>query len=171
MPSLLLARHPFWLVFISSWCESISEAREPTCVSIISCMAFRSSVICTTFVVWCYNDRDPMQFPVQPLLRPVAHVSDYRWDLDWWMDLLTTYTHHSELQLITAVSLISTHYKSPQHPLSLFPGCCVFVSLPCRICQLTVNWIIEPSLLSHPCRTQLSIAKPQLTGLPQLSSL
>jgi hypothetical protein len=34
------------------------------------------------------------------------------------MDLSTTYTHDSEL--ITALSLISTLYKSPQHPLSLF---------------------------------------------------
>jgi hypothetical protein len=28
--------------------------------------------------------------------------------------------HHSELQVITALSLISTIYKSPQHPLSIF---------------------------------------------------
>jgi hypothetical protein len=41
------------------------------------------------------------------------------------MDLLTTYTHHSELQAITALSLISTIHKSPQHPLS-FPPCCAF---------------------------------------------
>jgi hypothetical protein len=26
---------------------------------------------------------------------------DYRWGLDWWMDLLTTYTHDLELQAIT----------------------------------------------------------------------
>jgi hypothetical protein len=44
------------------------------------------------------------------------------------MDLLTTYTHNLELQVITALSLISTVYKSPQHPLSPFPGCCVFNS-------------------------------------------
>jgi hypothetical protein len=29
------------------------------------------------------------------------------------VDLLTTYTHHSELQALTALSLISTLYKSP----------------------------------------------------------
>jgi hypothetical protein len=39
------------------------------------------------------------------------------------MDLLTTYTHDSELQAITAPPLISTIHKSPQHPLSLFLGC------------------------------------------------
>jgi hypothetical protein len=36
------------------------------------------------------------------------------------MDLLTTYTHDSELQAITAPPLISTICKSPQHTLSLF---------------------------------------------------
>jgi hypothetical protein len=37
-------------------------------------------------------------------------------------------THHSELQAITAPPLISTIRRSPQHPLSLFPACCVFTS-------------------------------------------
>jgi hypothetical protein len=47
-------------------------------------------------------------------------MCDYRWGMVWWMDLLTTYTHHSELQVITALSLISTIHRSPQHPLSFF---------------------------------------------------
>jgi hypothetical protein len=50
--------------------------------------------------------------------------------LDWILDLLTTNTYNSELQVITALSLISTAYKSPQHTPSLlqpavyqlFPG-------------------------------------------------
>jgi hypothetical protein len=37
-----------------------------------------------------------------------------------WIYLLTTYTHDSELQAITLLSLISTNHKLPQHPLSLF---------------------------------------------------
>jgi hypothetical protein len=45
--------------------------------------------------------------------------------MDWWMDLLTTYIHDSELQVIKAPLLISTIHESPQHPLSLFPACCV----------------------------------------------
>jgi hypothetical protein len=40
--------------------------------------------------------------------------------LDWLLDLLTTYTHHSELQEITAPPLIATIHKSRQHSLSLF---------------------------------------------------
>jgi hypothetical protein len=36
------------------------------------------------------------------------------------MDLLTTYTHNLEVQVITVPLLISTIHKSPQHPLSLF---------------------------------------------------
>jgi hypothetical protein len=50
-------------------------------------------------------------------------VYNYRQGLDWWIDLLTTCTHHSELQIITALLIISTLYKSRQ--LSLFPACCV----------------------------------------------
>jgi hypothetical protein len=52
-------------------------------------------------------------------------VCDYRRGLHWWMDLLTTYTHNSELQAITAPSLISTIHKTPAKP---FPACCVFTS-------------------------------------------
>jgi hypothetical protein len=44
--------------------------------------------------------------------------------MNLWMHLLTTYTRHSKLQVIT---VISTIYKSPQHPLK-FPACCVFTS-------------------------------------------
>jgi hypothetical protein len=40
--------------------------------------------------------------------------------LDWILDLLTTYTHDLELQVITVPLLISTIHKSPQHPLNLF---------------------------------------------------
>jgi hypothetical protein len=43
------------------------------------------------------------------------------------MDLLTAYTHDSELQAITTPLLISTIQKSPQHPLSLFQSA-VFTS-------------------------------------------
>jgi hypothetical protein len=43
-----------------------------------------------------------------------------RLGMEWWMDLLTTYTHHLELQVITAPSLISTIHKSPEQVPSLF---------------------------------------------------
>jgi hypothetical protein len=47
-------------------------------------------------------------------------VCVYRRSMDWILDLLTLCTHHSELQVITALSPVSTLYKSPQHPLRLF---------------------------------------------------
>jgi hypothetical protein len=50
----------------------------------------------------------------------VMCMCDYRRGWDWWMDLLTTYTHHSELQVITALLLTCAFYKSPQYMLSLF---------------------------------------------------
>jgi hypothetical protein len=49
--------------------------------------------------------------------------------MDWIRDLLTTWVYHLELQVITALSLISRLYKSPQHPLNLSPACCIFNSL------------------------------------------
>jgi hypothetical protein len=55
-------------------------------------------------------------------------ICDYGRSLDWWIYLLTTYTHHSQLQLIIALSLIFTLYKSAHHSLSLFWACCVFIS-------------------------------------------
>jgi hypothetical protein len=94
--------------------------------------------------------------------------------------------HHSELQAITVVSLISTLYKSPQHLLSLFPACCVFKSSSLATASnngdasassthvvtvrqishnwtlfftaglSTLNWTGLPSLLSLPHRAQLS---------------
>jgi hypothetical protein len=55
-------------------------------------------------------------------------MSDYRRDCDWWMDLLTTFTHDSDLQAIAASTLISTIHKSRQNLRSLFTACCVFTS-------------------------------------------
>jgi hypothetical protein len=43
------------------------------------------------------------------------------------MYLLTTYTHDSELQVITEPQLIFALYKSPQQPLT-FPACCVLTN-------------------------------------------
>jgi hypothetical protein len=46
--------------------------------------------------------------------------------LDWWMDLLTTYIHHSVLPITKRLSLISTLYKS-LHAKS-HPACSAFTS-------------------------------------------
>jgi hypothetical protein len=95
------------------------------------------------------------------------------------MDLLTTYTHHSELQVITALSVISTLYKLLQHPLSLFQPA-VFISRslakasnsgdssasraqvlssqpPVQTSALNrqVTTIVQ-SLINFPCRAQLN---------------
>jgi hypothetical protein len=58
----------------------------------------------------------------------VTCMHDYRWGLDRWLDLLTTYTHDPELQAVTVPPQFSAIHISPQHPLSLFPACCVFIS-------------------------------------------
>jgi hypothetical protein len=81
----------------------------------------------------------------------------------------------------TALSLISTLYKSPQTPTKSFPACCLLTSRSLATasnngnsstsraqvllsqspvhnsCQLsTVNWTKTPSLLSLPCRAELN---------------
>jgi hypothetical protein len=43
------------------------------------------------------------------------------------MDLLTTYTHHWELQAITTISFFST-LRITKAPAKTFPACCVFTS-------------------------------------------
>jgi hypothetical protein len=53
---------------------------------------------------------------------------DYRRGLDWWVEILATYTHLSELQVITAPPLISRILKSPQHSIGLISACCAFTS-------------------------------------------
>jgi hypothetical protein len=46
-------------------------------------------------------------------LSRVGCYVTYRRVPDWAIDLLTPYTHHSELQVITALSLIYTLHSSP----------------------------------------------------------
>jgi hypothetical protein len=87
----------------------------------------RSVLLCTNFSIrelyFHYNRQFTFVNSVNFILSPFR--GDYRQVMDRWMDLLTTYTHHSELQVITVLSLISRLYKSPQHPVSLLPACCV----------------------------------------------
>jgi hypothetical protein len=69
---------------------------------------------------------------------------------------LTIYAQHSELQVITALSLTSTLCKPPRYPLSLFPAYCVFISVPWQR-LLTVEILQFHALRSYldslPCRT------------------
>jgi hypothetical protein len=91
--------------------------------------------------------------------------------MDWWMDILTTYIHHSERQVIIALLLITTLYKPLAHAkssqLSLDVSWRRFLTveilqLPTlrsschsRPCRTQLNSTIEPYLLSLPCRAQL----------------
>jgi hypothetical protein len=87
-------------------------------------------------------------------------MCDYRRGSDWWMYLLTIYTHDSKLQALkTAQSLISTLYKSP-HP-KPSPACSVFSSR-CLITALNNGefWAsVLTSLLSDEYPTTASLLK------------
>jgi hypothetical protein len=69
------------------------------------------------------------------------------------MDLLTTYTHNPELQILTAPSLISIIHKSPQHPLSLFQSA---VSSPAVPWERLLT-MVSPLL---PCSSPVWTASP-----------
>jgi hypothetical protein len=84
------------------------------------------------------------------------------------MNLLITYTHHSELQVITALSLISTFYKSPQHPLSLFQPAVSSSAVPWqRLLTVEIFQLhtLRPSLHSLPCRTHSQLTTPRLAAI------
>jgi hypothetical protein len=72
------------------------------------------------------------------------------------LDLLTTYTHHSHLQVITALSLIST--LTNHYTLSLFPAC-LQQSFPS-------NGFLQWWFFSFPCSCRYCPA-----NIPQLNSL
>jgi hypothetical protein len=72
----------------------------------------------------------------------------------------TTYTHDSELQAITAPSLISTILKSPRHPLSLFEPAMSLPAVPWRrllTVEILQRHALKSSLHRLPYRT-LSVA-------------
>jgi hypothetical protein len=75
------------------------------------------------------------------------------------MDLVTTYIHNSELQVIRALLLNSTHYKSPKHPLSLFPACSAFIS----------RSLVTASNSGNPSATQVLLSQLPVQNSTQLS--
>jgi hypothetical protein len=87
----------------------------------------------------------------------LQRVCDCGRGFDWRMDLLTIYTHDSELQAIRAPPLISTIPKSPQHPLCLFQSAVSSPAVPWQR-LLTVEILqlqaFRSCLHSLPYRTQ-----------------
>jgi hypothetical protein len=67
------------------------------------------------------------------------YVCVTRRGMDWILDSLTTSIHHSELHVITEPLLIATIHRSPQHPASLFPACCVFSSRSLTVAPNSVD--------------------------------
>jgi hypothetical protein len=97
---------------------------------------------------------------VQSLLLILPRsMCDSRRGLDWWIDLVITYTHDWELQAITVPPLISTIHKSPQHLLSLFQPAISSLAVPLqRLLTLQIIQLhaLRSSLHSLLCRTELS---------------
>jgi hypothetical protein len=81
------------------------------------------------------------------------YVCDNRRGMDSWTDLMTTYTHHWELQVITALSLISTLHKSLAHAMSS-PSLLDVSWLQLLTVEMLQLLALRSSYHSRPWRTQ-----------------
>jgi hypothetical protein len=134
-----------------------------------ACYVFTSHSLATAFFT---VEIIQLSAPTSLLSGDIPHLNSC---VDWILDLLTTYTHHSELQVITALLLISMSQITTAHAKS-FPACCVFTDYslavalnsgdssafhayivtvwryPTSELLSTVSSTTAPSLLSLPCR-------------------
>jgi hypothetical protein len=107
--------------------ENISDMKfrsKPSCTgryeSLFQLRGIRTCVLSLGLIYqWRWRIRDTV----------TIYVCHYRRGMDWWMDLLTIYTHHSELQVITALSLFSTLYAKSSSPCSVFTSRCLVTAL------------------------------------------
>jgi hypothetical protein len=77
----------------------------------------------------CLRTRDDTLFSSEAFrVVTCVCVCDYRQCLDWWMDLLTTYTQDTQVQIITASPLYLHNSQITTAPAKLSPACCVFTS-------------------------------------------
>jgi hypothetical protein len=58
----------------------------------------------------------------------VTCMCDYRLGLDWWMDILTTYTRNSEVLVIHSATANLHNSQITTTPAKPFLACCVFTS-------------------------------------------
>jgi hypothetical protein len=87
--------------------------------------------------------------------------------MNWWVDLLTTYTHPSELQSLTVLSLSSTIHKSLHTPSESFCSLLPSSTIPWqRLVTVEMPQLNAPSSYLHslPRRTQLSTNNSQAGG-------
>jgi hypothetical protein len=92
------------------------------------------------------------------------------------MNLLTCITHDTELQVITVLSLISTLYKSPQHPLRLFQPAMSSSAVPWQRILAVEILQLQPfrfSCHNRPCRTLINcqLNYSAISSQPPLQSL
>jgi hypothetical protein len=126
-----------------------------------------NNILTSRCVMWSHTNRLPQKY---------CHglgVCDYRRGMNWILDLLTTNTHHSELQIITEPPLISTFYKSLQHTLSLFQPVVFSRAVPWQE-LLTLEFlqlpVLRSSCHSRPCRTLINSLNPNWQLLsPEIS--
>jgi hypothetical protein len=94
-------------------------------------------------------------------------MCDCRRGMHWWTDLLMTYTHHLEIQVIILLLLVSTIHKSSQHSLSLFQSAKPSSVVPWQR-HLAVEILQLPALRSYlhglPCTTAYQLTTDSQPG-------
>jgi hypothetical protein len=80
----------------------------------------------------------------------------YRRGMDWWMGLLTTYTHHSELQVNYSVIADFCTLQITTAPAKLLSACSVSSSRSITTASNSGHKLhaLMPSCHSRPCRTR-----------------
>jgi hypothetical protein len=109
------SRYRFLFIYVTySWWSFVSQTKK-------KCTRAQKMLIHWNLhsTIFFWNVRSFISINALP-----RSMCDIRRGFDCWMDVLTTYTHDSELQALTVPPLFSTIHKSPQHPLSLSPACC-----------------------------------------------
>jgi hypothetical protein len=82
----------------------------------------------------------------------VTCISDSGRGLNWWMDLLTTYTR---LGTTRSYNATASHHKSPQHPLGLFQPAVSSLAVPWQR-LLTLESLHLRALTSFPAGHRLT---------------
>jgi hypothetical protein len=89
--------------------------------------------------------------------------SDYRRDIDWWMDLLITYAHNSELTSNYSTTANLHNSQITTAPAKPFPAWCVFTS---RSLETASNSGDSSASRAHLLSSQPPVHKSTLNWQP-----
>jgi hypothetical protein len=122
---------PLATIFFSPWLTvCFVPVNRDNCISTLTWLSKFINHTCNRKVVslnWCVC----VCVCVYIYTSIMTCMSDYRWGLNWWMGLLTTYTHDTTSNYSATANLHNCQIT--QNPLSLFPALlCLHLPFPCN---------------------------------------